>query len=395
MSAEELQALIEKLGVDIDRQKEVLTQLERRKIAAHRQLNGIRDPVARLPLEIASEIFSQCIPSRAMTGADHVPMLFLNVCNAWANIALSTPGLWARIHLDDEKCSDLPNLLETWLQRAGNRAFSITLRGVFNSASMTALKRHTHQIQELEAQFENDELRILFMDGEFPILKSLRISGDYDAREAMDVLRVLPDLVECTLDNLTPDSLDHEELLLHHMQHFKLGGSEEVVLKRITLPDLKNLSLLVPSIEASDLLGFLKRSLPPLRKLSVGTHDWRMQWGLDEMEESFSLIPTLTHLELSYLRPTTALLVVTALSNSPHLLPNLSSLTFRRLIPHVRWFGELLRALSARRTKIASVTIMVETEFDVDDTPDVIAGLRQLIADGMKIHIGTEQQNFI
>ncbi|KAJ7618956.1 hypothetical protein B0H17DRAFT_1340880, partial [Mycena rosella] len=82
MSVTELQARIDKLSADIDLlQKEVLKTLERSKIAVQRELNAVRDPVGRLPFEISSEIFVQCLPSRPSPGAEHIPMLFLNICN--------------------------------------------------------------------------------------------------------------------------------------------------------------------------------------------------------------------------------------------------------------------------------------------------------------------------
>ncbi|KAJ7453688.1 hypothetical protein B0H11DRAFT_1820376, partial [Mycena galericulata] len=103
MSTEELQvqALIEDISANIERQEEVLRQLRHSKCAAHRRLNAIRDPVARLPLEISSSILVNCLENDRFPkpGARHAPMLLLNVCGAWTNIALSTPKLWTRIHL--------------------------------------------------------------------------------------------------------------------------------------------------------------------------------------------------------------------------------------------------------------------------------------------------------
>ncbi|KAJ7657481.1 hypothetical protein B0H17DRAFT_870855, partial [Mycena rosella] len=62
---------------------------------------AVRDPVSRLPLEISSEIFIQCLPSTSnpQPGARDIPMLLLNICNAWTDIALSTPALWEAIHI--------------------------------------------------------------------------------------------------------------------------------------------------------------------------------------------------------------------------------------------------------------------------------------------------------
>ncbi|KAJ7853706.1 hypothetical protein B0H14DRAFT_3653704, partial [Mycena olivaceomarginata] len=90
---------IAKLDTEIESQKELLKKLERDKSLAQRQLNAARDPVARLPLEISSEIFVQSLAPFPEPGALHAPML-RNICNAWSDIALSTPELWAAIHIN-------------------------------------------------------------------------------------------------------------------------------------------------------------------------------------------------------------------------------------------------------------------------------------------------------
>ncbi|KAJ7649839.1 hypothetical protein FB45DRAFT_708071, partial [Roridomyces roridus] len=86
------------ISLDIERQQEVLRGLERSKSFIQQQLNALRDPVASLPLELSSEIFLQCLPKhKPQPGALEVPMLLLNVCTAWTNIALSVPALWDTI----------------------------------------------------------------------------------------------------------------------------------------------------------------------------------------------------------------------------------------------------------------------------------------------------------
>ncbi|KAJ7457905.1 hypothetical protein B0H11DRAFT_1738048, partial [Mycena galericulata] len=96
---EELQAHIEKISADIEQQKKILNDLERSKRLAKRQLSALRDPVTRLPFEISSEIFIQCLPFLPEPGAHKLPMILLNICNAWTDIALSTPTLWSATHI--------------------------------------------------------------------------------------------------------------------------------------------------------------------------------------------------------------------------------------------------------------------------------------------------------
>ncbi|KAJ6510707.1 hypothetical protein C8R45DRAFT_775783, partial [Mycena sanguinolenta] len=84
---------IRELDTKIDFHKELLKQLQNDKSLLQRQLNAVHDPIARLPLEISSQIFLQSLP-HPKPGASDVPMLLLNVCNTWTDIALSTPDLW-------------------------------------------------------------------------------------------------------------------------------------------------------------------------------------------------------------------------------------------------------------------------------------------------------------
>ncbi|KAJ7666709.1 hypothetical protein DFH06DRAFT_984363, partial [Mycena polygramma] len=102
MSVKEIETRIAKISADIDLQKEVLSlrELEKSKSAAQRQLNAIRDPVARLPFELSSDIFLHCLPQQRKPDSCTAPMLLLSVCNTWTDIALSTPALWSTIHLD-------------------------------------------------------------------------------------------------------------------------------------------------------------------------------------------------------------------------------------------------------------------------------------------------------
>ncbi|KAJ7302070.1 hypothetical protein DFH08DRAFT_723533, partial [Mycena albidolilacea] len=93
---DELRARIVELDTEIRRQRdsEVLKDLECDRSLVRRQLNARIDPVARLPVEISSEIFIQSLPPFPQPGAIHIPMLLLNICNTWRDIALSTPSFW-------------------------------------------------------------------------------------------------------------------------------------------------------------------------------------------------------------------------------------------------------------------------------------------------------------
>ncbi|KAJ6541966.1 hypothetical protein DFH09DRAFT_883547, partial [Mycena vulgaris] len=88
------------LAADINQQKEVLKQLEARKSALQLQLNAILDPITRLPFDISSEIFVECMPTHPKPGGHLIPPLFLKICRWWTNIAFTTSRLWSEIHAD-------------------------------------------------------------------------------------------------------------------------------------------------------------------------------------------------------------------------------------------------------------------------------------------------------
>ncbi|KAJ7449974.1 hypothetical protein B0H11DRAFT_1928361 [Mycena galericulata] len=151
MSMKELQAHIEKITADIELQKQVLKKLEHSKSLAQRQLNTICDPIARLPLEISSEIFMQCLPLLAEPGAHNIPMVLVNICNTWTDIALSTPALWAAVRVVFPRSEGFRQLLRTWLQRARNHPLSISLTNTFHQAAvMYTIWRHVQQLKHLE-----------------------------------------------------------------------------------------------------------------------------------------------------------------------------------------------------------------------------------------------------
>ncbi|KAJ6525074.1 hypothetical protein DFH09DRAFT_996332, partial [Mycena vulgaris] len=152
MSVEELEARIESLSADIERQKEVLKKLEKSKSAIQRQLNNVRDPVERLPLEISSEIFLQCsrLPPRPQPGARYIPMLLMNICNAWSDIAIATPALWAAIHIEFPRPKGFIEFWGAWLKRARNHPLSISLYRTFNDGFDTVIQPHTEHLKGLE-----------------------------------------------------------------------------------------------------------------------------------------------------------------------------------------------------------------------------------------------------
>jgi hypothetical protein len=417
MSVKELQARIVKISADIDLQKKVLEQLVKDKSAVQRQLNAVQDPVARLPLEISSKIFLECIPLPPIPGARFAPMLLLNVCHSWTNIALSTGALWAAICIEFSRRSQAKRqILKLWLHRARNYPLSITLiNGLKNGAAPT-LRRYTKQIRCLEI-YEKKLYSDLTPLGSFPHLERLTIgaidsedtdeedwSQKFSVARTIGFLGLAQNLVELTLDNVITES-DYkttQKLVLPSLVCLKFGelpklhhlsdSSADDILCHISLPALEILAIPFTTISCSDFSLFLKRSSPPLQKLVLdgGSNSF----AFTELDEWLRLVPSLTHLEFLVRRETsTDKDLFSALADSAsHLLPDLRSLTIHNASPSLSnssW-QTLLCALSARRSRL------LHFKFTWCEPPaDVCAGLRRLVADGMDIHIGSNYENLI
>ncbi|KAF8198197.1 hypothetical protein K438DRAFT_701920 [Mycena galopus ATCC 62051] len=404
MSVEEIQALIAKLSADIHLQKEVLQQLERAKSLAQRQLNAIRDPVARLPLEISSEIFVQCLPPHHLKPAAHtVPLLLLNVCNTWTDIALSTPALWTAIHLTFPQVQTL----ELWFRRAHNHPLSVSLQGSLDYNIASTLGRFSQQLKYLEIQGTTGFRGLV----ELPCLEKLVIRVEPDDRgyyrafslaETMVLVRLAPNLVECIFHVRCFNHDTMDMVVLPHLRFLSWGDSDirdmngdDGVLKCLSLPALDTLCLSFIHLSTANFSAFLRRSSPPLRTLLLGAEC--SYFSFVSLAECLRLVPSLTHLELHVGEQMSFMgdLVSALADSTSSFLPNLSTLKIEHDCSSIEFLGqELLRALSARRVQLLCAHLR-NPESHLRPGPDVCSGLRELAESGMDVWVGTEDCNFI
>ncbi|KAJ7659428.1 hypothetical protein B0H17DRAFT_1337569 [Mycena rosella] len=432
-TVEERQTPVDKLSTaimtdEIDRQTQMPPEVAHHEIPTPRQLNAICDPVARFPFDISSEIFIQCLHSRPSPGALDAPMLFLNICHAWTDIALSTTKLWASIHVD-RPLLHLASLLGAWFERAGSRALSISLlwtkhylrllrsgeRSNLTDAIAAVISRHAQKIQELRIFYCEDDIELVAGAGPFPLLKTLTIDRGMALWEIsskvpiMGILRLCPNLVEFTFNgSICGNDKSTELLVLPHLRQLtfavlEFGGipwyitSDARFLQYISAPHLETLYSPPCSSGLDALIPFFRRSSPPLRMLSLGSLVTPLNWTGKETRECLSLLPNLAHLELVQCKPLTAQALVTILANSPEVVPNLSSISLSDADPGfpAPWYRRLLSTLLSRREEIKTVRVILDHRTVLDPPQNMLAALRQLVADGMSIHIGTERYNYV
>ncbi|KAJ7310865.1 hypothetical protein DFH08DRAFT_456404 [Mycena albidolilacea] len=403
MTIDELRARLLKLNTEIELHREALKSLEQYKSLIQRQMNAALDPVARLPLEISSEIFRQSLAPFPDVGPLHAPMLLLNICNAWTDIALSTPSLWAAIHIIFP--SGLPSrqglktLVAIWLQRAHNRPLSISLSGTdFDYDVVSIIWSRAQQLKHLEiSDVDPNDDYISLWEGTTPgPLSSLETltahDGGFSPHHILDLLRLAPNLIECTLE--LDDIIAVNEILvlpkLHRLMFGEYGTSPRFdcrFLDHLSLPGLE--TLFVHAILES-LLPFLQRSSPPLQELVLGDDS-----DMPLLAECLHLVPGLRRFEMWDSPCGLVEDFFAALVQSPSLLPQLRTLVFHidenQSVDDISisFWTVALHALTARRTHLQVFHLEVPIGLTSSMIPaaEISAALGELAADGMKICI--------
>ncbi|KAJ7871231.1 hypothetical protein B0H14DRAFT_2724858 [Mycena olivaceomarginata] len=418
MAIQELRARIMKLDTEIGLQRELLKKLQRDKSLAQRQLNAVVDPVARLPLEIASDIFLRTLaPLPLEPGAPHPPMLLLNICHAWSDIAIATPALWTAIHIIFPCATGVKDFLPIWLERSRNRPLSVLLEGKFDQDVVSVIWRHGQQLRHLEiceaekGEEDTDQnaangLMELWgattSPGPLPSLVTLTIRDSMDRASEFtrispfhifELLRLAPNLVECLFcdtDIVFAVGAD-QKLVLPNLRRLMFGEQgrypsfDHNILDSLSLPGLEALSI---TVNTDHLLSFLKRSSPALQELVLAHES-----DFLSLAECLRFAPDLKQFELQETYYSLAEELFGALIESASLLPQLSILIINLTdnedpeISYSFW-NTALGALVARRTQLLffRLTIPILTALEMP-TPDIIAAFRELVADGMQVHI--------
>ncbi|KAK7048967.1 hypothetical protein R3P38DRAFT_2872288 [Favolaschia claudopus] len=428
----DLRVRIDQLSDQINVQNQRLRDLEQQRSDTRSRLNAILDPMAHLPLEIQSQIFLYVgwRSHKPMVDPNDAPMILLNVCHLWRVIALSTPRLWAAICMDSypRKANTVGynQLCKSWLQRARNLPLSLGLDGClkFRANVQALVTEYQDRLQSLTLNVDSILGIQIRMPGPLPALRSLTIRSDNtlyldsdDEANLLDVLQASPGVCRFSMFNLfrkyDVEYLDRPPLTLPHLEDLRFGdpspamdANSASLLQYLCLPALKNLSLSALSIPDEELVSFLARSSPPLESLSVVALD--VLWPTPLVDQCLRLIPTLTSLTLSAVFAggiNDLFHSFFAILGSPNLLPQLRRITI--------WAGrrtnidyeELLPILRTRRTTpLESFELIFVPDFAIAASPcvfyahpdtEVKAALRQLVTDGIRVHVGPAGDNLL
>ncbi|KAK7049124.1 hypothetical protein R3P38DRAFT_3257615 [Favolaschia claudopus] len=434
----------EQLPLDLqERNRDDLSDLEAQRSNARTQLNSLLDPMARLPLEIQSQIFCD-VASQPTPDPQQPPLIFLNICRLWRAIALNTPELWThleiRLHPSGSK-ADYLDFCKNWIGRAGSWPLSLTLHGVvrLDAKTQELVTCHQHHLGHLTLElsgysFAEEGLmtRTILLQGPFPVLKTLDVRSHgrlllKTLNDWIDLLRAAPQLEMCSLENMIIDwhifgsfaeAPPTQPLILPCLQSLRLGntqhalhdldttdGATALILRYLTLPALHTLHLTVFDLIDAEFTAFLMRSSPPLRSLSMIVSS---PLFMEAMRGILQPVPTVISLQLiktSVISPEMLLRVLESLDG---VLPVLHTLTI-----YMRWgwglnFGRLARFLHTRRTGQEVPLAVFRLYFAVDNAEmeyvgtdrdmlgeDILAAFRQLAEDGLEMHVGPRGRNLL
>ncbi|KAJ7501158.1 hypothetical protein B0H11DRAFT_2189097 [Mycena galericulata] len=195
----QINTTIAELGSEFESDVPEVLDNERRELEA--TLSSFSYPVHDAPVEIIRHILIHCLPSdgRVQPRPHLAPLLLVQICQRWREIAVSTFQLWSSLDFtfhgkrsrphgfaqwdgpEEHQYESAHNLLETWFSRANGYPLSLTLRCSENRADIpralnTVISKYSARWRRLEISFPRAYRRRRIV-GPFPLLSSLSLNG--------------------------------------------------------------------------------------------------------------------------------------------------------------------------------------------------------------------------
>ncbi|KAK7049077.1 hypothetical protein R3P38DRAFT_3257579 [Favolaschia claudopus] len=390
-------------------------------IQNHRSDERHCDPIARLPLELQSEIFMHCASSESAPHPLKPPLSLLSISRHWRAIALATPRLWADLRLESLRTRKSSSYLEychAWIQRAHDAPLSLALYGDLIVDHAIRDFMHSYKLSHLSLEMGSiitrghDCRQIQIHDPYLPHLKTLSITVYRGmilghVSDWMALLEAAPGLVECTMENIVYQESSYAYISPHPLIHTSLRKlwlgrpwdgdhrsyrivptNSAVVLDLTTLPALRDLYISHFDISMKAFTSFLVDSAPPLDSFGMCAP----MCAESEMAGCLRLMPTLTSLTLDRGCYLDVLKMLTVMSQPELLLPNLRRLTVLLSCPD-REVCDVVIGLVGGRALEAFRLVYRDVVYVVDE--DVVCALRRVADGGMEIHFGPARRNVV
>ncbi|KAJ7512688.1 hypothetical protein B0H11DRAFT_2267764 [Mycena galericulata] len=140
---------------------------------------ALLSPIRRLPLDIMQEIFVACLPAaqNSMMAEADAPLLLCHVSRAWRKLALTTPRLWASLHIcipSDSRISLMNDAVTEWLEWRGPPP-TPDIKTLINTLAGFSLRwEHMHFILPW---YNNLDPLASLSPADVPILRTVTVRG--------------------------------------------------------------------------------------------------------------------------------------------------------------------------------------------------------------------------
>ncbi|KAJ7167735.1 hypothetical protein C8R46DRAFT_1191797 [Mycena filopes] len=450
----------------------LIEEVEQRQATVQATLDAVIFPILTLPPEVTTEIFLHCavatLASRHDLGPPPKDILNLTgICRRWRNLALSIPRLWSTLNLDNlwhVAQEELAAVTDSWFSRAGALPLRLQWMGDVESETQESsetnavLRRYAPRLQGLSLSVTSGRVCDLNDTLSFPLLQHLNlttfggaspspappilafratprlrhlhiygisppsligirwelleslVTSSVPPQKCLDVLRNAPSLLRYDFYGSYNNSYDADQgdVLHPRLTTLSLLGGDHEMMRYLTFPSLRELSLHLPHLDDGVFVQFLSRSRGELRNFEMTTNVvLSLSW--------FHHMMHLTILTLGELQVDSAQNLVRALNRHREhsFLPALETLTLKN------WKSDqldmqLVDTLASRSTAQEAkddrpaLTKLKSFKFlwtqrgrivgtGLADMASLIrnfsASLRGLERQGMKLYIGTGDKN--
>ncbi|KAJ7168690.1 hypothetical protein C8R46DRAFT_1092348 [Mycena filopes] len=287
---------VTQLTEEIERLHALIEELSQKRDNLHDFIDphlALLSPARRLPYDVVAEIFVASLPSNrnAVIDGTESPLLLCQICQGWRAIALSTPRLWASLHVvvpsisAGHKTQEIREAITWWLSKSAALPLSISIAQQHwdswepDASIVETLVDYAARWQHIRVKLDSVNtvypLELLTFR-EVPILESI-ILTDFPYEIGGGLMAVL-EAQNLTSFSLRQGTVQRLPLLRihrwHNLRHLFLGEACESVAALDSLRRCLNLETcaltIYPSSVGSDSVSC---RLPHLRRLSAKSHD--------------------------------------------------------------------------------------------------------------------------
>ncbi|KDR75654.1 hypothetical protein GALMADRAFT_211132 [Galerina marginata CBS 339.88] len=269
--------------------------------------NATHSSQTRLPVELWAQIFFLCLPPDDFVKPDphDAPLLLCQVCSAWRRVATGTPLLWSTLSIRGSWRRHIwKSSLECWLRRSGNAVLYLDisipeyLEPTFDVEITKLILSSADRWYHLRLSLPDNLLRSMLNATHMPMLHKLEFSSTYpiapleiqtsqapqlrtvslltkslypqplslpwnqltnvssqcwlNIGQHLEILRKCPRLETYCMCLVHADiPPDARPVLMHHLRRLEIvafiGSAMGPVLSRLQLPNLTQLTFIVPS----------------------------------------------------------------------------------------------------------------------------------------------------